>query len=141
LDTDGTVFGGFTPVKWKSDRNGKFQDDCSLRSFLFTLRNLHGVPPRKFALRKEKKQDAIYCTSDCCAEFGQWDNYVSGSFNQTSFTSIGTNWSNRTYANDIPFRDFFTGAYKFTVKEIEVFKVTDQIKLPGGVIRRDEARR
>jgi hypothetical protein len=42
-DTDGNVFGGFTPVEWESGNNlpvNKGND--SLRSFRFTLRNTHG---------------------------------------------------------------------------------------------------
>jgi hypothetical protein len=58
-DTDGNVFGGFTPVKWES--GNKYKGDDSLRSFLFTLRNPHGVPPRKFALKAEEKHNAICC--------------------------------------------------------------------------------
>jgi hypothetical protein len=53
-DTDGNVFGGFTPVKWESPASSsKYKGDDSLRSFLFALRNPHGIPPRKFALRAE----------------------------------------------------------------------------------------
>jgi hypothetical protein len=67
LDTDGNVFGGFTPVEWESRlwnwKSGKddncWKGDDSLRSFLFTLRNPHGVPPRKLALKKEEKGKAI----------------------------------------------------------------------------------
>jgi hypothetical protein len=76
LDTDRNVFGGFTPVEWESrmwDRrrlNNCSKGDNSLRSFLFTLRNPHGVPPRKFALKEEMKRAAIYCDSDACPGFG-----------------------------------------------------------------------
>jgi hypothetical protein len=58
-DTDGKVFGGFMLVKSEPERCGKYKGDDSLRSFLFMLRNLHGVPPRKFVLRAKKKQFAI----------------------------------------------------------------------------------
>jgi hypothetical protein len=51
--TDGNVFGGFTPVEWKS--SFEYQGDDSLQSFLFTLRNPHGVPARKFALKEEQR--------------------------------------------------------------------------------------
>jgi hypothetical protein len=71
-DTDGNVFGGFTPVKWESPARWKHKVDDSLQSFLFTLRNLNGVPPRKVALRVEKKPSAIDCTSSYCATFGDW---------------------------------------------------------------------
>jgi hypothetical protein len=134
-DTDGNVFGGFTPVKWESD-SWKFKCDDSLRSFLFTLRNPHGVPPRKLALKAEKKQFAIRCNSTYCATFGYgYDIYVANNCNtnRSSYTRIGTNWSNSAYANDTAFKDFLTGAGEFTVKEIEVLETTDSITLPADV--------
>jgi hypothetical protein len=131
-DTNGNIFGGFTPVKWETDKYGHWKGDDSLRSFLFTLRNPHGVPPRKFALKEEKKQYAIYCFSSHCAVFGcagdygcdflVWDNCNK---NRNSCTRIGTNWSYRVYANDTAFKYFLTGAEKFTVKEMEVFEIAD----------------
>jgi hypothetical protein len=69
-DTKGNIFGGFTPVKWESPASGKWKGDDSLRSFLFTLRNPHGVPPRKFALKAERKEYAIWCYSKYCVVFG-----------------------------------------------------------------------
>jgi actin-related protein len=57
------------------EKFGHWRGDDSLRSFLFTLRNPHGVPPRKFALKKEKKEKAIVCSSTYCAGFGN-DTYV-----------------------------------------------------------------
>jgi hypothetical protein len=130
LDTKGNVFGDFTPVEWKSPARGKHKCDNSLRSFLFTLKNPHGVPPRKFALMAEWKHLAICCNSKCCAAFGggcSCDIAVSDNCNasRNSYTHIGTRWSNRTYANDTAFTGFFTGAEKFTVKEIEVFEIAD----------------
>jgi hypothetical protein len=122
-DTDGNVFGGFTPAKWESsapgEEGGHSKGDDSGRSFLFTLRNPHGVPPRKVALEEEKKWRAIYCSSEFCAVFGDCI-YVCDNCNTNrdsySFTQIGTNWGDRTYANDTAFEDFFTGALLFTVK-------------------------
>jgi hypothetical protein len=137
-DTSRNVFGGFTPVEWESDRDGKFKGDDSLRSFLFTLRNPHGVPPRKFALRAEGKHYAIYCDSAYCAAFGGCiavrDNCNA---NRDSWTQIGTNWSDRMYANDTGFANFFTGAENFTVKEIEVFQIADSTALPADARMRN----
>jgi hypothetical protein len=125
VDTDGNVFGGFTPVEWES-LNGKYKGDDSLRSFLFTLRNPHGVPPRKFALRAEKKQFAISCKSTRSPVFPGCivvsDNCNA---NSDSYTHIGTRWSDRVYSNDTDFEYFLTGAEEFTVKEIEVFEIAD----------------
>jgi hypothetical protein len=94
------------------------------------LRNPYGVPPRKFALKAEKKGKAIYCSSAYCAVFGggwNMDIYVSSNCNtnRDSYTRIGTPYDNCVYANDTAFKDFLTGAERFTVKEIEVFEIAD----------------
>jgi hypothetical protein len=67
LDAKGDIFGGFTPVEWDSTRYGK--GDPSVKGFIFTLKNPHSVPPRRFALKAEKKNEAIWCHSDCGPHF------------------------------------------------------------------------
>jgi hypothetical protein len=134
-DTDGNIFGGFTPVKWESrEWNGKegnenncYKGDDSLRSFLFTLRNPDGVPPRKFALKAQRKQSAINCDSAYCANFGGGNIYVSDNCNTTgeNDTSIDSLDDDCAYANDTAFKYFLTGDFNFTVKEIEVFEIAD----------------
>jgi hypothetical protein len=42
--------------------------------------------------------------------------------NRNSSTRYG---SDGTYVNDTAFKDFLTGAERFTVKEIEVFEIAD----------------
>jgi hypothetical protein len=132
-DTDGNIFGGFTPVEWESPaswfgnsvRLRKPKGDSSLRSFLFTLKNPHSVPPRKFALKEEKENSAIYCSSTCCAAFVDIYVFDNCNANRDSYTRIGTRCSNSAYANDTAFEDFLTGAGEVTVKEIEVFEIAD----------------
>jgi hypothetical protein len=51
LDTDGNIFGGFTPVKWESSKNGKDKADPSQKSFLFTLKNPHNFPAASRKIR------------------------------------------------------------------------------------------
>jgi hypothetical protein len=134
VDTNGNVFGGFTPVEWESrvwngksgEENNTWKGDDSGRSFLFTLRNPHGVPPRKFALRAERKQQAISCNSDEGPVFGGGIGVSDNcNANRDSFTWIGTRWGDRVYANDTTFESFLTGAEYFTVKEINVFEIAD----------------
>jgi hypothetical protein len=113
-DTGGNIFGGFTPAEW--DSNGKSKADPSLTSFLFTLKNPHNFPARKFALT-----NAIHCNASCSPYFGDiavCDN-----------CKANTNWADlgRSYANDtgLDEKTFFTGSRYFQVKEIEVFEITD----------------
>jgi hypothetical protein len=78
LDTNGNIFGGFTPVEWESrvsngkwgDTNNCWKGDESQKSFLFTLKNPQNVAPRRFALKAEKRHAAIYCNSERGPHFG-----------------------------------------------------------------------
>jgi hypothetical protein len=61
LDTEGNIFGGFTPVEWESRdwnqmvgiEDNRCKTDESFKSFLFTLKNPHNISARKFALREK----------------------------------------------------------------------------------------
>jgi hypothetical protein len=59
FDTEGNIFGGFTPVEW--DSRFHYGRDDSLKSFVFTLKNPHNIPARKFVLNAKKSNQAIYC--------------------------------------------------------------------------------
>jgi hypothetical protein len=117
LDTNGNIFRGFTSVEWGSDAVGKVKAHPSFMSFLFTLKNPHNVPPRRFALQAEKKDMAIGCVSNCGPHF--YDIRVSDEPNAYPF---GTRYTNNTGLDGMT---FFTGSYNFQMKEIEVFQITD----------------
>jgi hypothetical protein len=121
LDTNGNIFGGFTPVEWDSTSGNKA--DPSLKSFLFTLKNPHNVPARRFALKAERKDEAILCDSDWGPHFCDiWvrDNCNANTNSRTE--SLGDNYTNDTGLDG---KTFFTGSRDFQVKEIEVFEITD----------------
>jgi hypothetical protein len=61
LDTAGNIFGGFTPVAWDSLAELTGKGDESLRSFVFSIRNPHGIGARTFGLRAETRGEAIDC--------------------------------------------------------------------------------
>jgi hypothetical protein len=135
LDTKGNIFGGFTPLKWESRvHNGKWgnDDNCykaddSLKSFLFTLKNPHNIPARRFALKAEEKDHAIICRFGYGPNFGQ-DSFardVAVRDNCNAHTANST-YFGRSYANDtgLDNRIVFTGSFDFQVAEIEVFEIT-----------------
>jgi hypothetical protein len=66
LDTDGNIFGGFTPVQWESSKDVKFKADPPGKRFLSTMKDPHNVPARRFAL---KADEAISFWSACGANF------------------------------------------------------------------------
>jgi hypothetical protein len=129
LDTKGNIFGGFTPVEWESrvwsgnDKNYAKADD-SVRSFVFTLKNPHNIPARRFPLKAEKKERAIYCYSNCGPRFGYCPSemvvYDNCNTNTDSGTFLGTSYNNDT---GLDRRIVFTGSGNFQVTEIEVFEI------------------
>jgi hypothetical protein len=127
-DTEGNIFGGFTPLEWKSrEWTGKLgpegnccKADPSLKSFLFTLKNPHNFPARKFAGKAEKKDFAIICDSSYGPNFCDICLHHNCNANARSWSSLGD-----SYANDTRLVIVFTDSYRFTVQEIEVFEVAD----------------
>jgi hypothetical protein len=123
LDTKGNIFGGFTPLEWESRTMHHWKADDSLKSFLFTLKNPHNMPARRFALKAEEKHEAIWCDSNWGPWFyalGVYDNCNSNSHNRAD------DWEN-AYTNDTGLngKTFLTGSGNFQVQEIEVFEITD----------------
>jgi hypothetical protein len=133
LDTDGNIFGGFTPVEWESlvwngkrgDENNCWKADHSLKSFLFTLKNPHNIAARRFALNAENKKRAICCDSGWgpCFRISACDIAVGTNCNagMHNYTYFGSNSINQTRLDG---KAFFTGSRHFQVKEIEVFEIT-----------------
>jgi hypothetical protein len=123
LDTEENIFGGFTRAKW--DLSGDYKADVRLKSFLFTLRNLHNVPPKKFTLKDEATSYAILCSYGRGPVFGHGaDISVSDGCNANthSYTNLGF-----AYANDtgLDGKKVFANSQYFKVKEIEVFEIAD----------------
>jgi hypothetical protein len=131
FDTNGNIFGGFTPLQWESlvwnrkagNENNTFKTDENQKSFVFTLKNPHNFPARKFALKADKKDRAIICDS----EFGP---FFPGGFCVSD--NCNTNIESRAgmfglcYTNDtgLDRETFLAGSRSFQVKEIEVFEIT-----------------
>jgi hypothetical protein len=142
LDTEGNIFGGFTPVEWESrvwkkanlddlvkkkrrDVDHTWKVDDSQKSFLFTLKNPHNIPAMRFALKAEKGHvyDAICCDSKSGPGFGFQDICVCSDRNGNpgGSTLLGLSYTNGTGLNG---EVVFTGSWNFQVDEIEVFEIT-----------------
>jgi hypothetical protein len=114
LDTDGNIFGGFTPVEWESSPQYKFKGDDSEKSFLFTLKNPHNVAARRFRLKAEMKHWALCFGPERGPQFyGLW---VYDHCNAN--TRSNTDEFGRTYTNDtgLDGNTFFAGSVHFQVK-------------------------
>jgi hypothetical protein len=121
IDMDGNTFGGFTPVEWTSKDVTK--GDASLKSFLFTLKNPHGLPARRFTLKPERKGMAVSGYARYGPMFGDdlYADYSVAGVSQTVTSHLGQVYTNDTgLAGDT----LLTGAAVTQVKEIEVFEIT-----------------
>jgi hypothetical protein len=96
--------------------------DDSLRSFLFTLKNPHNIPARRFALNAEKRDEAIACDSNRGPDFDGLVVSDSRNANTRSCT-----WLGNVYANDTELdgSTVFTGSWNFQAKKIEVVDITE----------------
>jgi hypothetical protein len=126
LDTKGNIFGGFTPVEWESrvwkEDDSHCKADDSQKSFLFTLKNPHNIPARRFALKADNKERAIICYCHWGPFFGAGGISVSDNCNENtkSWTSLGGSYTNDT---GLEVYIVFTGSKYFQVEEIEVFEI------------------
>jgi hypothetical protein len=112
LDTDGNIFGGFTPVEWESrywqNTTNCFKAGPSLKSFLFTLKNPHNEAARRFVLKAEKKDEVIYCHTERGPHL--WDIGVCDGCNERLFSDtfrFGMRYTNDTGLHG---ERFFTGS-------------------------------
>jgi hypothetical protein len=121
LTTKDFIFGGFSSLTW--DSSNQWKVDNARKGFVFSVRNPHNIADKKFSLTNPTY--TIYCSSSCGPRFGFGDDiYVGNDCNNTtnSSTNLGVSYANDT---GIAGNQFFTGEYNFTVKEIEVFPVSD----------------
>jgi hypothetical protein len=119
LSTNDCIFGGFTPIAWSS-RNS-YASDPSLNSFLFTIKNLHNLPPQIF--KQQRADKAIYDHETCGPAFGSHRDLVicdQKTSSDGTFSHLGSGYTNDT---GIGGSQVLTGARKFSLKEIAVFEV------------------
>jgi hypothetical protein len=122
LDTDGNIFGGFTPAfcETRPITVHPYKYDPSGKCFLFTLKNPHNIAPRRFAL------SASRCRLNCLATCGpnlDLDFEISDHCNTNSDSStrcFGYAFRNDTWLYGCT---VFTDTTRFRVKEIEVFEI------------------
>jgi hypothetical protein len=119
--TKGFIFGAYAVCSWHS--RDKWQGDESMESFLFTLKNPHGVSARTFRMKPTKTAYVIYGSS-----FIVWIGYCGAIGITASSPATGHNKgfgdSASTFENDtgLDGKTLFTGDESFTVKELEIFE-------------------
>jgi hypothetical protein len=117
--TNGTIFGGYTPIAWSSA--DYYVSDMRLESFAFTIKNPHNLPAQLF--KQQRGERAVYHNASYGPTFGAGhDFYVCDECRNSnnSYSTFGNSYANDT---GIGGQQVLTGAYNFTVEEIEVFEV------------------
>jgi hypothetical protein len=117
-DAGGSLFGGFTPLAWDSGSPAHWKGDDSLQTFVFTLKNPHGVTERRFALKPEEKEKAIFCDANFGPCFGADGELAVRDGGRTS--DFGHAFRNDTGRDG---RTLLAGSETFALKEIEVFEI------------------
>ena len=115
--TNGCIFGGYASVPWGKDGKGHKAPN----SFLFTLKNLHGLPPQCFPLKNRLDKNAVFHYSNCGVAFGKGADLI-------IYTPFNTNTQSHT--DFVTYQDttgkglsVLSGERNFVVSEVEVFKV------------------
>jgi hypothetical protein len=127
--TKGDIFGSYNHCCWDSSNSWKV--DESHQSFIFTLKNPHDFPPHKFPLKSSMKHYTMIChLNDPMVYIGNGGAiriYDNCNVNNKSCMNY---WDkeNASYANDtgLDGHTLFTGEKNFTVKELEIFELTDR---------------
>jgi hypothetical protein len=120
-DIRGNIFGGFTPIAWKSRSRSPYEiADESLQSFIFTFRNPQHTQPIIFPLRADKFKQAIFSRDSFGPRFGVSDILISSDCDSQK---CQTRDFGHTY--DVNFNVQLTKFGYFIVKEIEIFEIQD----------------
>lgn len=118
------VFGGYAAVAWNGDSYNTA--DSSKQSFLFSLRNPHDTPPKKFPLKDSSS--AIHSNGAYGPIFGAYPQGYdilchTGMSSNENYTNIGTSYDPTPFVHDGDGKTALTGEFKFTAKEVEVYQV------------------
>ncbi|XP_046854477.1 uncharacterized protein LOC124447551 [Xenia sp. Carnegie-2017] len=115
------VFGAFASQSW----GGSSRYIRAPKSFIFSLKNKHGLPPFKSSPTKYP-QYAMYTTSSYGPTFGAGhDIYIANNAksSSSSYTNFGQAYklpSGYSYGSTKA-RELLAGSYRFTLDEMEVF--------------------
>jgi hypothetical protein len=125
--TKGFIFGGYVVCSW--DSSGGWKGDSSMESFIFTLKNPHGVDARTFRMLPGRTD---FVMVGYLSGWLVWIGCGGAIVIQERGTSPATGHNggfareDSTFENDtgINGKTFFTGDESFTVKELEVFELS-----------------
>jgi hypothetical protein len=116
------LFGGYTKVPWASAVNVKGDADA----FLFTLTNPHDIPPTKYSIHPNRKNDAIYHFEHhgpCFGKYGATCDVCVSNFPQATSHENTISFPGAYVDTTGKGKETFTGSGVFGLTDIEVFKL------------------
>jgi hypothetical protein len=123
LTDNGSLFGGYTPIPWKSEGNYKW--DSSVKTFIFSLKNQKGSAPTMMPNTGPKcnNQFSVHHSSAGPTFGGGHDIFISDNSNQNtnSYTNLNHSFQGKLVYGSDHAKQYLCGSYNFKVKEIEVF--------------------
>jgi hypothetical protein len=135
VETDTScIFGGFAYCRWPNlDSNKHWEVDPYQKSFLFTLKNPHNLPARRFEMTPDSKRYVLSLDSSEAVMLSMGNSgaiSLSSRCNENSDShdrGFAKDYNNSTFANDSEYdgKTCFTGSETFTVKEVELFEFFD----------------
>jgi hypothetical protein len=117
----GGYLGGYMVCEWDSSDSWKI--DESQQSFLFTVKNPHNMPARKFPLKYDKKHLFLYCgATSALTYFGTYGAItIYPDCNATLIImDLVIHEGAMRRALGLTTKTFFTGVSKLTMKELEI---------------------
>mmetsp|Transcript_9594 Transcript_9594/g.14166 ORF Transcript_9594/g.14166 Transcript_9594/m.14166 type:complete len:568 (-) Transcript_9594:29-1732(-) len=117
--SNGSIFGGYTPIKWMSTGADKYDD----HSWIFSLKNPHDNKSYKFPKIPNIRQRSVYHASGYGPWFGNNDIiiYSNPNTSTSSNAKLGKAYDYKLSHNA---QSFFTGQNNFTLNEIETFVIS-----------------
>ena len=133
----GAVFGAYSAARW--DQSDDYKPDAS--AFIFSLVRTadHDTTktkrPLRFAVREARF--AVFCDALGCAAFGNGhDIYIANNANanEKSYARLGASYQlTEQGLSKSQAESLLAGAGSFRVTEIEIFQISDNASLGGGV--------
>lgn len=120
--TSGNIFGGYTETTW--DKRSGYKLDRN--AFLFSLANSEQRPVR-VNVANDREGNAIYCHEMYGPTFGDGRDLKIGdnsNLANSCYSNFCCSYVLKSYiSGSQQAKCFLAGSYKFTVEEIEVFKI------------------
>jgi hypothetical protein len=128
--TGGWIFGGYAHCKWPAN-HVEWAGDPSQKSFLFTLKNPHNIPARRFGMASTRQAYVLQMYTSGSPIVWMGSSGAIALMTGCSASAVSHNrgfaGTDSTFVNDSGHdgKTLFTGSETYTVKAVEIFEFFD----------------